>query len=132
MMTEYSFYDASTGKFTGVRYGTSNADELALNLPAGQGATPGNIDHNTMRFDVPTSAVVARGPAPISASVAGLVVTLAGVPSDAAYTITGDAALTGAADASGALVLTFGAPGTYVLDVACFPLLDYQGSFTLS
>jgi hypothetical protein len=58
-------------------------------------------------------------------------VTLSGVPSGAAYTIGGDATLSGVCDASGTLALTFGAAGTYSGSIPCFPLLDYLGSFTL-
>ena len=68
---------------------------------------------------------------PITASVAARVVTLSGVPSGAAYSISGDATLSGVCDASGTLALTFGAPGSYQVAVACFPLLDYSASFTL-
>jgi hypothetical protein len=46
--------------------------------------------------------------------------------------ITGDAILSGTADATGTLALSFGAPGTYSVAIPCFPLLDYAASFTLT
>jgi len=54
------------------------------------------------------------------------------VPSGAAYVVGGDSALVGNCDDSGELALGFGAPGTYSVDLPCFPMVDYSASFTLA
>jgi hypothetical protein len=105
---------------------------VLLNIPANAVPILGAFNALAQRFDIPNQAIVARGACPITSSVAARVVTLSGVPAGAAYTISGDAALSGTADATGALALTFGAPGTYLVSILCFPLLDYLGSFTLT
>jgi hypothetical protein len=112
-------------------YSTLPASVL-LNIPANCIPIPGAFNAITQRFDIPSGAIVARSPCPITSAVAARVVTLSGVPAGAAYTIAGDATLSGTVDASGTLALSFGAAGSYAVTVACFPLLDYLGSFTLT
>jgi hypothetical protein len=133
----YNLYDATSGKFSGAHYNSNEADPdllaafLALNTPTGLAMFAGAADPVAQRFDIPSGEVVARDPCPITSAVAAHVVTLSGVPSGAAFTIAGDATLSGTADATGTLALTFGAAGTYSVSIPCFPLLDYLGSFTL-
>jgi environmental stress-induced protein Ves len=105
---------------------------VLLNTPANCTPIRGDFNAMTQRFDIPSQAIVLRSACAITSAVAARVVTLSGVPAGAAFTIAGDASLSGAADASGTLALTFGAAGTYTVAVACFPALDYSGSFTLA
>jgi hypothetical protein len=130
MNTTWSFFDPVTGAFAGRTY-TGNDDYLAMNTPAGLSAIAGDYDHLACQVDLATLTVVTRAACPITSAVAARVVTLSGVPSGASFTIAGNASLTGTADSSGTLTLTFGAAGTYTVSIPCSPLLDYFGSFTL-
>lgn len=130
-MKEHSFYDAATGMLA--PYVLACPDEaVQLNTPAGHIAIDGAYSAASQIFDIPSGAVIARGATPITAAIAARAVTLSGVPSGAAFAISGDATLAGNADATGTLALTFGAAGTYAVAIPCFPLLDYLGSFTLA
>ena len=134
-MTQTTFvgYDTATGR---VRWTGSCDSAYVANQPFGSGqavidtGSPNPVDQNANYIS--GGAVTAKAACPVSASVAGRVVTLTGVPSGAAYTIGGAATLTGTADATGTLALTFGAAGMYTVAVTCFPAVDYSGSFTLS
>jgi hypothetical protein len=135
----YNLYDATSGQFSGAHFDSNEANPdvfaafLAMNTPTGFATYVGGAaDPIAQRFDIPTQTIVSRGACPITAAVVARVVTLSGVPSDAAYTISGDAALSGTCDESGTLALAFGAAGNYAVAIPCFPLLDYLGSFTLA
>jgi hypothetical protein len=134
----YSPYNAISGQLIGQTFSTNLEDDdaaakfAAQNTPAGCAMYAGAIpDPASQMIDVASGELIARGACPITSAVAAHVVTLSGVPAGAAYVITGDATLSGTADASGTLALTFGAAGTYSVLIPCFPLLDYLGSFTL-
>ena len=139
MSDPFNAYDAITGQLVGQTFSHNVADEtvaaalVIANTPAGCAMYEGPVpDRSAQRIDITSGLPVARGACPITSSIAARVVTLSGVPSDAAYTISGDAALSGTCDESGTLALTFGGPGNYAVAIPCFPLLDYSGSFTLT
>jgi hypothetical protein len=139
MSDPFNAYDAITGQLVGQTFSHNVADEtvaaalVIANTPAGCAMYEGPVpDRSAQRIDIASGLPVARGACPITAVAAARVVTLSGVPSGAAYAISGDATLSGTCDASGTLALTFGAAGTYGVAIPCFPLLDYLGSFTLT
>jgi hypothetical protein len=139
MSDPFNAYDAITGQLVGQTFSHNVADStfaaalVLANTPAGCAMYEGPVpDRSAQRIDIASGLPVGRGACPITAAVAARVVTLSGVPAGAAYTLSGDAALSGTCDASGTLALTFGAAGTYTVTIACFPLLDYSGSFTLA
>jgi hypothetical protein len=124
---------------TGQTFSTNLSDPAAAaafaanNTPAGCAMYAGDVPNpSTQMVDVASGELIARGACPVTSSVAARVVTLSGVPSGAAYTISGDSDFSGTGDASGTLAATFGAPGNYVIAIPCFPALDYAGSFTLT
>jgi hypothetical protein len=135
-MSQFHFYDSSTGQLhpNAIVINAPPEDQALTaqrNCPTGYKVLEGIVDPLSQYVDVASGTVLARGACPITSAVAARVVTLSGVPSGAPFTIAGNASLTGTADSSGTLTLTFGAAGTYAVSIACPPLLDYFGSFTL-
>ena len=151
-MTQWSVYDAATGRLVGRNLSGQfpparaavpandlspgspaldpAADFIASALAAGEAAIVGRFEATLYR--VVDGAAVARDACPITSSVAGLVVTLAGVPLGATVTVRGDAVADIVQDdASGALELTFPGPGAYALACDCFPAVDYRKTFAL-
>lgn len=99
-----------------------NAGETALVMI-------GSVD-STQNY-VSGGVITPRAACPVSGSASGRVVTLTGVPIGATVTVTGAASLTETSTDT-TVALTFGAAGTYLIAVGCFPAIDYSGSFTLT
>jgi len=132
--TKYVLYEDGTGRI--VIYGHARdiledgGASMAAQAQAGQTALAVSAIPNPATQYVVDSQIVARPDCPVTASVAGRVVTLTGVPVGAPWSISGTG-LSGIADGN-TLVVTFEAPGVYTILVGCFPAIDFQQEFTIA
>jgi hypothetical protein len=130
-------YDLTTGMFVGqsMSYPEEHpgiTETVAGSTPVGFGAVMRDkLNWRAQRVDLITGDVVARAATPVAASVSGLTVTLTGVPVGVEYEISGDALQHGITDDI-TMAFTFSVPGTYKIEVPCFPELDYAQEFVLT
>ena len=132
----YAVHDVTTGRILYVGAAARDDSEdagssMAEQAGAGQAAIAlADFPDASINY-VLAGALTPRPACPISTATVGRVVTLSGVPVGAAYRITGAAKLSGvAADSTPAF--TFGAAGTYIIAVDCFPAQDYSQQVTLA
>jgi len=105
-------------------------DFIAANLAVGESAYLGSADHRMQR--IVGGQLVDRDPCPITSSVAGLVVTLSGVPLGAVVSVSGPVAEDIAQDdPDGSMEVTLPIGGSYRLSADLFPLVDYAETLVL-
>jgi hypothetical protein len=77
-------------------------------------------------------AVTPRPACPVSASAAGLTITLTGVPLGASMSLSGDVTYSATnTDATGHVALVLADPGHYSVAVDCFPAQNFTQDFAL-